>query len=586
MAETRLQRRLAAILSADVVGYSHLMGMDEAGTLSRLTVLRRELVDPVIAAHSGRVVKLIGDGTLVEFASVVDAVTCAVAIQTQMPQRDVASSQGDGLRLRIGIHIGDIIINGGDIYGDGVNIAARIEGLSVPGGVSISEDAWRQVRGKVAAEFVDTGEHNLKNIASPVRVFRIELGEKDALEPATAGLLVPEEPSIAVLPFHNMSDNSDQEYFADGIVEDIITALSRFKELFVIARNSSFQYRRRAIDIRQIARELGVRYVIEGSVRKAANRLRITGQLIEAATRTQLWADRFEGSLEDVFELQDRFAEVVIGAVMPKLRQSEIERARRKPPDNLQAYDLYLRSLPHAWANSPEEVDKAIELIDAALRIDPNYAAAHGIAAWCHFQRVGRGSRDPGDREAAVRHARAVVAAGSDDATALAFAAFVIAIVERDYDIALGAAAQALALNSNSAVALARSAYVNAFAGHYDTAIEHGSRSLRLSPLDPMRYSAECALSIAYFKSGRFDQAAQAARRTVQANSRYHIGYFMLAASEVHRGRLVEARQIVQKLKEVDPTFGLGSFQGLALGTPAEMQVLFSALRQAGSAEF
>ena len=387
MAETRLQRRLAAILSADVVGYSHLMGMDEAGTLSRLTVLRRELVDPAIAAHSGRVVKLIGDGTLVEFASVVDAVTCAVAIQTQMPQRDVASSQGDGLRLRIGIYIGDIIIDGGDIYGDGVNIAARIEGLSVPGGVSVSEDAWRQVRGKVAAEFVDTGEHNLKNIASPVRVFRIELGEKDALEPATAGLLVPEEPSIAVLPFHNMSDNSDQEYFADGIVEDIITALSRFKELFVIARNSSFQYRRRAIDIRQIARELGVRYVIEGSVRKAANRLRITGQLIEAATRTQLWADRFEGSLEDVFELQDRFAEVVIGAVMPKLRQSEIERARRKPPDNLQAYDLYLRSLPHAWANSPEEVDKAIELIDAALRIDPNYAAAHGIAAWCHFQR-------------------------------------------------------------------------------------------------------------------------------------------------------------------------------------------------------
>ena len=234
-------------MSADVVGYSHLMGMDEAGTLSRLTVPRRELVDPAIAAHSGRVVKLIGDGTLVEFASVVDAVTCAVAIQTQMPQRDVASSQGDGLRLRIGIYIGDIIIDGGDIYGDGVNIAARIEGLSVPGGVSISEDAWRQVRGKVAAEFVDTGEHNLKNIASPVRVFRIELGEKDALEPATAGLLVPEEPSThcsVAFPQYE-AHNSDQEYFADGIVEDIITALSRFKELFVIARNSSFQYRAR-----------------------------------------------------------------------------------------------------------------------------------------------------------------------------------------------------------------------------------------------------------------------------------------------------------------------------------------------------
>jgi class 3 adenylate cyclase len=261
MAEARLQRRLAAILSADVVGYSHLMGIDEAGTLSHLNLLRRELIDPTIAAHSGRLVKLMGDGTLVEFASVVDAVTCAIAIQRQIAQRELGSTQNDRLRLRIGIHIGDIIIDRDDIYGDGVNISARIEGLCGPGGVSISEDAWRQVRGKIAAEFVDTGEHILKNIASPVRIFRIELGEKVPGEPATATLSVPEKPSIAVLPFQNMSDGPDQDYFADGIVEDIITALSRFKELFVIARNSSFAHKGSAVDIRQIARELGVRYV-------------------------------------------------------------------------------------------------------------------------------------------------------------------------------------------------------------------------------------------------------------------------------------------------------------------------------------
>jgi adenylate cyclase len=319
MAEERLQRRLAAILSADVVGYSRLMGLDEAGTLSRLNALRRELIDPSIAAHSGRIVKLMGDGALVEFASAVDAVTCAIEIQRQIRERDAGGSETDPIRFRIGINVGDIIIEGDDILGDGVNIAARIEGVAELGGITLSQDAWRQVQGKVTANFVDGGEHDLKNIARPVRVYRIELGGEDTIHPSATAPSVPDKPSIAVLPFENMSGDPEQEYFADGMVEDIISALSRFKSLFVIARNSSFTFKGNAVDIKQIGRELGVGYVLEGSVRKAANKVRITGQLIEAATGAHLWADKFDGTLDDVFELQDNIAASVAEAITSKI---------------------------------------------------------------------------------------------------------------------------------------------------------------------------------------------------------------------------------------------------------------------------
>jgi TolB-like protein len=306
MAMARLQRRLAAILSADVVGYSRLMGLDEADTLSRLNVLRRELIDPAIAAHSGRIVKLMGDGALVEFASAVDAVTCAIEIQRQLRERDASGSEADPIRFRIGINVGDIIIEGDDILGDGVNIAARIEGIAEPGGISISEDAWRQVQGKVAANFVDAGEQNLKNIAKPVRVYRVELGDHGTAQRTPPSLALPDKPSIAVLAFQNMSGDPEQEYFADGIVDDIITGLARINWLFVIARNSSFVYKGKAIDVRQVGRELGVRYVLEGGVRKAGNRVRITTQLLEAETGAHLWADRYDGELQDIFDFQDR----------------------------------------------------------------------------------------------------------------------------------------------------------------------------------------------------------------------------------------------------------------------------------------
>src|SRR5271168_2509390 len=341
MAEERLQRRLAAILSADVVGYSRLMGKDEAGTLSRLNALRRKLIDPAIAAHAGRIVKLMGDGALVEFASAVDAVTCAIEIQKKLREHDASSSEANPIQFRIGINVGDIIVEGEDILGDGVNIAARIEGIAEAGGISISEDAWRQVQGKVAANFVDAGEQSLKNIARPVRVYRLDLASKAATVPQAP--FVPaqsDKPSIAVLAFNNMSGDAEQEYFSDGISEDIITDLSKLSELHVIARNSSFTYKGKPVDLKQVGRELGVRYVLEGSVRKAGNRVRVTGQLIDAASGAHIWADRFDRDLTDIFTVQDELTREIISALKVKLTPEKKERLARKGAIDEEAFDL------------------------------------------------------------------------------------------------------------------------------------------------------------------------------------------------------------------------------------------------------
>ncbi len=350
-----MERRLAAVLAADVAGYSRLMGADEEDTLARLKVFRKSLVDPAIAAHRGRIVKTTGDGMLVEFASAVDAARAAVEVQRSMAEQNAAVPQDKRIEFRIGIHVGDIIIDDNDIFGDGVNIAARLEGIAEPGGVCISDDAQRQIRGKIDIAFEDIGPQDLKNITEPMRAWRAQLGGSAAstiqlssstLQPQA--LPLPDKPSIAVLPFQNMSGDPEQEYFADGMVEEITTALSRFHWLFVIARTSTFTYKGRAVDVKQVSRELGVRYVLEGSVRKAGNRVRITGQLIDATTGAHLWADRFEGSLENVFELQDQVASGVVGAIDPKLLEAEIARIKRKPPANLDAYDCFLRASAHA----------------------------------------------------------------------------------------------------------------------------------------------------------------------------------------------------------------------------------------------
>jgi len=463
MAETRVERRLAAIFAGDVAGYSRLMGADEEGTLARLNAHRREFLEPKIAEHRGRVVKRTGDGILLEFASAVDAARCAVEMQHGMGERNASVPADSRIELRIGIHVGDIIIEEDDIFGDGVNIAARLEGIAEPGGICISDDTYRQVRGKIDAAFEDGGEQELKNINHPVRVYRTRLDRPIGF--SSIRPVMPDKPSIAVLPFQNMSGVSDQDYFADGVVEDIITGLSRIKWFFVIARNSTFVYKGQAVDVKTAGRELGVRYVLEGSVRKAGNRVRITAQLIDATSGHHVWVDRYDGGVDDIFELQDQITASVIGAVEPNLRQAEIDRARRKRPDSLDAYDLYLRALPYAYANTPEDGREALTLLDEALRLDPGYAAAHGLAAWCHEQLYNRLGFRVENKTGALDHAAAAIAHGGDDATALCLAGFTIAMVGRDHEAALSAIDRSLALNTSYATGFAFSAIVRAFAG-------------------------------------------------------------------------------------------------------------------------
>jgi adenylate cyclase len=574
-------RRLAAILAADVAGYSRLMGADEEGTHERLKGHLRELIKPKIAEHHGRTVKNTGDGFLVEFASVIDAVRCAVEIQRGMVERKEGMPPDERIEFRVGVNLGDVIVEGDDIHGDGVNIAARLEGIAEPGGVCISEDAYRQVRGKIEAEFIDMGEQTLKNIL--LRVYRVGSGSAATIP---AALPLPEKPSIAVLPFANMSGDPEQEYFADGMVEEIITALSRIRWLFVIARNPSFTYKGQAVDVKQVSRELGVRYVLEGSVRKGGNRVRITAQLIDATNGAHLWADRFDGSLEDVFELQDNVAISVAGVIEPALRQSEIERARRKRPDSLDAYDLYLRALPYAFTGMPGDADKALPLASQAIELEPDYAAAHAIIAFCHEQRYLRGGLQEETRNAALRHARLAIAGGGDDAAALAIAGFVIAVVGRDYETALTAFDRSFALSGSCAFALGFSSIVRAWKGDEATAVEQAKRALRLSPFDPYIWLPYIGLAYAHFAVGRFEETVAAASLAVQSNPRFTVPQILHAAALGNLGRSEDAKAVVQRLLDVQP--------GLTVATailsaryvdPKNIAELGNALRQAGLPE-
>lgn len=449
MAEVRVERRLAAVLAADVAGYSRLMGVDEEGTLAQLKGLRLSVIDPKIAEHRGRIVKTTGDGALVEFASAVDATRCAMEIQRDMAERNAAIPEDRRVEFRIGINVGDIIIDEGDIYGDGVNIAARVESLASPRGICLSDNAYQQIKGKLTLEVSDMGEQQLKNIAQPMRVYSVRSGETST-RPA---LSLPDRASIAVLPFQNMSGDPEQDYFTDGMVEDIITGLSRIKWLFVIARNSTFAYKGRAVDVKQVGRDLGVRYVLEGSVRKAEDRVRITGQLIDTATGAHVWAERYDRKADDIFALQDEMTLSVVGAIEPPLRLAEVERAKRKRPDSLDGYDLVLRAIPDVYSRMPEESKRGLVLLERALALDPNYALAHACAAECHHTLFLRGGGHQEDRTAAVRHAQVAIAQGQHDALALGLAGFVIGMDGHDRAAAFAAFEAALAVSPSTALA-------------------------------------------------------------------------------------------------------------------------------------
>jgi TolB-like protein/Tfp pilus assembly protein PilF len=553
-----MERRLAAIMAADVVGYSRLIRADEEGTIAALRAMRADLVDPKLAEHNGRIVKLMGDGMLAEFASVVDAVRAAVETQLAVTEHNAGLPEDQRIEFRVGINLGDVVIDGDDIQGDGINVAARLEGLAQPGGICVSGSVHEQVRDRVDLAFEDMGEQEVKNIDRPVRVWqwRPDRGATAGYtapheEPRTA----PDKPSIAVLPFDNMSGDPEQEYFSDGLTEDIITGLARIKWLFVIARNSSFVYKGKSVDVKQAGRELGVRYILEGSVRKASSRVRVTGQLIEAETGRHVWADRYDRTLDDVFAIQDELTMSVVAAIEPSLRQAEIERVKRKRPDNLDSYDLVLRAIPHVYPAMPDEAAKALPLLDSALNMEPDYALAHGFAAWSHEILFARGGMREENRLGAVRHAHAAIAHGRDDAIALSLGGFAIGLVAHDREAARQAFEAALALSPSCALTYNLGSVVMVFGGDADRAIKWGERALRLSPFDPMSYAPLLAIALGYFQRGEYEAAAAAARKVFQANPYWSSAHFLLAATHAKLGRLDEAKSAAVRVLELEPGF-------------------------------
>jgi adenylate cyclase len=543
-------RRLAAILVADVAGYSRLMGADEEGTLERLKALRRELIDPKIAEHRGRIVKTTGDGMLVEFASVVDAVRFAVEVQQAMPERNAEVATDNRIELRIGINLGDVIVEGDDLYGDGVNIAARIEALADPGGVFVSNTVYDHVRDRLAYVFEDLGEQQVKNIVRPVRVYRVRGDAKRPSAPALTALPLPDKPSIAVLPFANMSGDPDQEYFADGMVEEIITALSRIRWLFVIARNSSFTYKGQAVDIKQVGRELGVRYVLEGSVRNAAGRVRITAQLIDATIGAHLWADRFDGVLGDVFDIQDRVATTVAGVIEPTLRVAEIRRSAERRTSVLTAYDLYLRGLAQAYTWEKQGTFAALDLLEQAIRQDPNYGSALALAASCRLNlHVSGWTNNPEEsRAAGIELSRRALRVAADDPYVLGSAAYTLAYFGEDIDAAIEMIDRALTLNPSFARGWVISGWLRLWAGQPEEAIGHFEASLRLSP-HARRAGTFMAIGVGHFFAQRFDDAITLLLRSLQEHPGWAPTFRFLAACYAHMGRSEDAREAVRQLR-------------------------------------
>ncbi len=591
MSSERVERRLAAVLAADVAGYSRLMGRDEERTHEQLRTFRKTLVDPEIAAHRGRIVKNTGDGILVEFASAVDAARCAVDIQRAIAKANAGVSPELRIEFRIGVHVGDIIIDDNDIFGDGVNIAARLEGVAEPGGVCISDDAHRQIRGKIDVDFDDIGEQTLKNIAEPMRAWRIRLAdEASSATPSTSPpvqvLALPDKPSIVVLPFENMSAEPGQDYLADGIVEAITAALSCIRSFFVIARSSAFTYKGRATNAREVGKELGVAYLLEGSVQKAGNRLRIIVQLIETEGGAHVWSSRFDGAIDDFFDLEDRITEQVAGALQPSIRIAEIERSRRKRPQDLGSYDFTMRAMPHVWALEKEESAKALELLEKAIAIDPQYPLALSLAGWCHAQRsVYNWADDIAESQAMARRlAERAAEMSGDDPIILAVLGAVHTFV-RNHGTARVLLERAVTLDPNAAWAWSRLGWLENYADQPEKAIGNFQRALRLSPIDPMSFNNYVGIGSAHEVAQEYDQAASFYRRALEERPNASWIYRNLASVLSGAGRVEEAKQVFAKLMRYYPELTISRFKQAMVFSPAVLDRMTENLRKLGLPE-
>jgi TolB-like protein/class 3 adenylate cyclase/tetratricopeptide (TPR) repeat protein len=597
----REQRRLAAILAVDVVGYSRMMGRDESGTLARLKAHRTERLEPVLERHGGRMVKLTGDGALAEFPSAVNALGAAIAFQQAMTDANADQPTEIAIVFRVGIHLGDLIVDGDDLYGDGVNVAARLEAEAPAGGVVISGDVHNAVMGRLKVTFDDLGTLSLKNIERPIHAFAAKWDSADwqvfasaRTEQATASALssdplaLPDKPSIAVLPFQNMSGDPAQEYFVDGLVEDIITALSRFKSLFVIARNSSFTYKGKAVDVRQVGRELGVRYVLEGSVRKSGNRLRITAQLIEADTGGHVWSERYDAELQEVFDLQDRITSSVTGMIEPTLQEAEIARVIRRHDSKPGAYDCYLRALALTNAFTREAAEGMLKYSLQAIALDPLFAPPYALAARSYVQRTSQSWIVDLERERleVLDLVERGLRADRRDAMILGTAGQCYAWFGRDLVKAVALIDEAIDINPNYAHAFLQSGIVRTRAGDFNKAVMHLEQGLRLSPRDARGYAFYQGMALALLLTGRTEAAREWAWRGVQHNANYSPSWYVLAGSAAALGNKAEAQRATARLLELDPTFSIRSYvQRYPTSGPEVLQPLVEGLRLAGVPE-
>jgi adenylate cyclase len=587
MVENREHRRLAAILAADIAGYSRLMGLDEEGTLRQLKAHRKELIDRKITEHRGRIVKTTGDGMLVEFVSVVDAVRCAVDIQRSMIERNANVPAENRIEFRVGINVGDIISDDNDIYGDGVNVAARLEALAEPGGIMVSRNVHDQVRDKLSFSFEDMGEQTVKNIARPIGIHRVHITE-NAVK-STTPIPKPElasssRPSLAVLPFANMSGDPEQEYFADGISEDILTGLSKLRWFFVIARNSSFTYKGKAVDVKRVARELGVRYVLEGSVRKSGSRVRITAQLIDATTGNHIWADRYDGDLSDVFALQDEITKKVVAVIEPRLLAAEGLRAQNRSREDLGAWDMVIHANSLFWRLTKNEGEAAIAMLKQAVERYPDYAPAHSMLAFALLVSGYAGWAlsvfEPNVKQAATLAARATELDDSDPWAHLALG--YVAFTQRRTEEATGQFQRAIDLNPNFAAAHGYFGWALSLDGQSDRAIPHLEQAIRMSPHDPQNTIFYVGLAAAHYLAGRYSEAVAFGRKAIEQRVNFTGSHRIFCASLAQVGQLAEARAELARLKELQPELSIAWIEKYVPYTTGPMAKFLEGMRQAG----